>query len=456
MILNRDSCIRIPIKMKNDEWVQKVLNHLSRKQTSYANKDEEEVKVFYDSCNGNIMIPRFYPVGRHGHTTSCTMRGGEDVEIKSNVTPRNKKQEDAIRWMMGTNEGVLCMKPGEGKTVVAIDVICKLGKKAIIFVHKNDLGKQWMERFVEHTELREENIGWLRSSSFKKDLSKPVVVSTVQTFCSLLKNHLKDFQDELADKFGVAIWDECHTSVSAEMFSKSSLHIPSRRVYGLSATPERMDGNTDIIKLHLLETYLPKGFSETLEPRAIMLYFDFDVAKKFHYVLHQMYLGTGNKNRGIFNKAAYLSKLVKSKKLIDRLKQVLSQISNSSRQALILSERINILEEIRKNVPKSKQGIYIGETRKDRDTILQKEIIFSTYQMSRDGLDIPRLDCVVFCTPVSNLEQAVGRIQRTFNNKKAPVVIDLVDSGSKEMMDRAKYRRRFYDSKGWTLEERKL
>ena len=457
MNLNRDSCIRIPFTYMQEEWTRKLLNHLTRKSQAFANKDEQDTKVFYDTSNGHILIPRFYPVEKYGHIVSTTMGDGSNINVQSNVIPRNAKQEDAIEWMVNNTEGILCMKPGEGKTVVAIDSICKIGKKAIIFVHKNDLGTQWIERFAEHTELREENVGWLRSSSYKKDLMKPVVISTVQTFCSLIRTKPNDFLPTIAQaKFGIAIWDECHTSVSAEMFSKTSLHIPAKRVYGLSATPERLDGNTDIIKLHLKDVYLPEGEAEIMQPRAIMISFNFDIASRFKYVINQLYLKDGDRNRGLFNKAAYLSKLVKSKALVTNLQRIVKQIDDSSRHALILSERINILKEAMKIVPKGRSALYVGDTKSQRDTILQKQMIFSTYQMSRDGLDVPRLDCIVFCTPVSNIEQGVGRIQRILQGKKTPVIIDLVDTSCKEMMDRSKYRRRFYNQQGWSIEEKRL
>jgi len=92
----------------------------------------------------------------------------------------------------------------------------------------------------------------------------------------------------------------------------------------------------------------------------------------------------------------------------------------------------------------------------EQTEMLSKRIIFSTYLKSRDGLDIPRLDSIVFCSPVSNIDQAVGRIVRTCDGKRMPVVIDIVDSGCDEMKDRSKYRRKFYDEKGWTVEEKIL
>jgi len=455
MQIVKDSCIRISKKYENKQWVRDIIKHLTRKSTSYGDKEVIEVKQYYDENDIEYLIPRFYPIEKYGHTSKLIIDEGEDIDVKSNITPRNIIQKNSIDWFLNHKEGILCLKPGEGKTVISIDAICKIGKKTIIFVHKNDLGIQWIERIVEHTELRKENIGWLRSSSYKTDLLKPIIVSTVQTFCSLTKK--TEFVDHIKNcGIGIAIWDESHTSVSAEMFSKTSLYTPSARVYGLSATPERLDGNTDIMNLHLSDVYIPEGSTDTLEPRTIMIAFDHCIAKKYKFVIKQLYRKDDDKNKGIFNKGVYLSKLIKSKDYLTKMKQIIKKINDSNRNALILSDRINILEDIMSLLPSSKCGLFVGKNKHKRDDILKKKIIFSTYLMSRDGLDIPRLDCIVFCTPVSNIEQAVGRIVRVYDNKKVPVVIDIVDSGSDDMINRAKYRRKFYEQKGWELEEKRI
>jgi len=45
-----------------------------------------------------------------------------------------------------------------------------------------------------------------------------------------------------------------------------------------------------------------------------------------------------------------------------------------------------------------------------------------------EGLDIPRLDTLVMASPVTDIEQAVGRIRRAHDTKREPVVVDIVDS----------------------------
>lgn len=58
------------------------------------------------------------------------------------------------------------------------------------------------------------------------------------------------------------------------------------------------------------------------------------------------------------------------------------------------------------------------------------QVVLTTYQMCSEGLDIPRLDTLIFATPRSNIEQSAGRILRSHPDKQSPVVHDLVDKYS--------------------------
>ncbi len=78
--------------------------------------------------------------------------------------------------------------------------------------------------------------------------------------------------------YGFSVWDECHTSVSAEKFSISSLFTPADKTFGLSATPERRDGNSDIISLNLGPVYEPQKDSDyTMNPKVALLKFDHEI-----------------------------------------------------------------------------------------------------------------------------------------------------------------------------------
>ena len=91
-----------------------------------------------------------------------------------------------------------------------------------------------------------------------------------------------------------------------------------------------------------------------------------------------------------------------------------------------------------------------------------KNVVFSTYGACRDGNNREELDFLMMACPTTNVEQAAGRILRLLENKKAPIVVDLVDTEGPTVncadgtngswFERsAKKRKLFYEKKGWDV-----
>ena len=459
----RDSSIRIPASLKKELWFKLLVKTLTRKSKAYegAPGGDVDIKKYYDvnKEDKELLVPRFIHLQGCDYELIDNIPDGEDIYIKSKVVPRNDRQKEAMDWFIENDNGVLCLSPGEGKTVISIASICSIGKKAIIFVHKDSLVDQWRERFLEHSEVREDQIARLRTSSVEKDLTKPIIVTTVQTFCSIVKNVPNSRQLITDANIGVGIWDECHTSVSAEQFSKTSLNLPCRRVYGLSATPKRSDGNSDIIGLHLGPVFIPQSSGiDTMDPKIIMLKFDHKVmCKHYNYIMHRTKYDSDNKIKPFFDTSRYLSQLIKSKVYIKNIQRIVRQISKSDRHLLFIADRIKILDAAAKGcVDQNEVGFFIPRSGKERDAHLARRLVFSTPGSSRDGTDKKELDCLILATAVGNIEQAAGRVVRTSKGKQQPVILDLVDTGDDRLISRSYSRLKFYNQKKWTVEERIL
>jgi superfamily II DNA or RNA helicase len=462
----RDSCIRIPIdESKGTWWFNKLVLDLRRKERAHNAEPEDApiIKYYYgkDMDRRHLMIPRYYPLRGIPYVVDDVMPDGQDIDITSNIVPRNDRQKETVEYITNSDQGVICLSPGEGKTVISIHSICQIGKRAIIFVHKDSLADQWKQRFLEFTDIKEDQIARLKTSKFEQQVTNyPIVISTVQTFCSAI-DRVENFYDIIRTaNFGVAFWDECHTSVSAESFSKSSLHLPCRRTFGLSATPKRLDGNTDIMNYHLGSVFEPfaQGI-DTMVPKVVLLKFDHGVmkSKKANWVMHS----TGwDKNKGKqpkFDRTRYLTQLCKSKTYKDKIRLIINQISKTERKALFLADRIDILDEAAKGcVNKAQIGFFIPRSGKERDEHLKRKMVFSTYGSARDGTDKKELDCLILATSTSNLEQAAGRVVRSAENKQQPVIFDFVDIADERFINKAKKRIEYYQSKGWPIEEKLL
>jgi len=456
----RNSCIRIPLHLKDEPFFKQIVSELKRESKDYNDPDLIVTTKYYGVRDGHLLIPRHYDIRRLGHTAITYLHPGEDIDIEVTSQFRDKKQESGFEMFMEHDHGVLCMQPGEGKTFVSIAAICKLKKKSIIFVHKDSLATQWVERFLEHSNIKKEDIGILKTANCRDILKKPIVISTVQTMASMLKR-VEDIDQLLAEsRFGIAIWDECHTSVSAEQFSLSSLNLPCQRTYGLSATPSRADGNTDIIEKHVGKVFIPEGSGSTMTPKIIMLFFDHRaVADHYKYIHTDFGKKDSNGNDKFrFDKGRYLQMLYSKddKSYIPTLKKICKQVHGAGRTSLFLSDRIKILDKCSKAVPKHDVGFFIPRSGAEKEAELLKPFVFSTYGSARDGTDRKEFDCLILATNCSNIEQAVGRVCRPCPNKLEPIVFDIVDNGCERMESAAEYREKFYEEKGWEVEKRYL
>lgn len=116
------------------------------------------------------------------------------------------------------------------------------------------------------------------------------------------------------------------------------------------------------------------------------------------------------------------------------------------RASIAFSDRMEHLEIIQTlliaaGIPEDQIGWYVGlnnpvysggmktTTRMQiRESHKLRPILLATYAMASEATDIPWLDTCVLMTPKANVVQIVGRIRREYDNKKTPVVIDLVDT----------------------------
>jgi superfamily II DNA or RNA helicase len=246
---------------------------------------------------------------------------GEIINITHNITPRGETQERAIDYMLKNEKGILQLSPGVGKTVISIYMIAQRKRKSLILVHRDSLADQWRERFLQFTNLKTEDISRLTSAKFEDALQKPIIISTTQTFISLLKRKRKDFLIALNDaKIGIFIADEVHTSVGAPTFSECSIHMPSKYTYGLSATPYRYDGNGDIIEYHLGPIFVDEDTEGTMDARVSVFLLNYDIDTP----ARRKYIWWG----GEFQRSRYLNMMKKSKPFQEAIRGLLNKLKD--------------------------------------------------------------------------------------------------------------------------------
>ena len=99
-------------------------------------------------------------------------------------------------------------------------------------------------------------------------------------------------------------------------------------------------------------------------------------------------------------------------------------------------------------------GYYVGGmTQEQLSQSESKQIILATYQMSSEGMDIPVLNTLILASPISSIEQSIGRIQRQKEHEREyiPMTIDIWDRFSLFQRQGMK-RMEFYAKQGYVTE----
>lgn len=344
--------------------------------------------------------------------------------------------------------GILCMYPGFGKTVCAIYAIHRLAVKAMVVVHKDFLLDQWADRIRTYTPTA--RLGLMKAA--KLDVSdKDIVIASLQSLS------MKVYDDAAFRGFGLLIIDECH-HVGAEVFSRALMKTGFRYVMGLSATPERKDGLTYVIKHHLGEvlfTSAPRTDSVT----SVRIVPFRSTDPSYCEVCEITAFGQTrvNLSRMINNVCAYAPRTAF---IVQTLAELLRR--EPTRRVLVLSDRVGHLQDLNRAILSDQHlatfqpGFYVGGSSKKqlRDTEARCRIILATYAMASEGFDLDTLDTLVLASPKSDVEQSVGRIQRKVGDQGS-LVLDVVDSFS-AFAGQARKRERFYRSKGYKVTKSSL
>jgi superfamily II DNA or RNA helicase len=84
-----------------------------------------------------------------------------------------------------------------------------------------------------------------------------------------------------------------------------------------------------------------------------------------------------------------------------------------------------------------------------------KRILISTYQLVKEGFDVPTLNTLLIATPRPDVDQIVGRILRVEKSKRTthPLIIDVVDVPFRRQFQE---RLNLYKQRNYKVEKMKL
>lgn len=364
-------------------------------------------------------------------TNFCTL----PVEIKGECKLYDYQQE-ALDEILKKKNGVLVSPAGSGKTQIGIAAIKAIGLKTLWVTHTLDLVNQSKKRFEQYFKCR---IGTITGG--KVDIGD-VTFCTVQTLVKM---------DDIKD-FGVVIIDECHRLASSPskmtMFGKVINRINARYKIGLTATAHRADG-----MIRSMYAYLGNIIHEV--PKSAVadktLKADIKVVDT-GFVLERF--GQSFEADGTINFVKMMNEICNDEKRNDDIVRVIKKYKNKS--CIVLSSRLSQLKYLHSKLGygimidgsmvskknKEKREKYIEDMRTGKETLL-----FASYNLAKEGLDIPCLEVEFLASPVKDyavVVQSVGRIERTFKGKKKSLVVDFVDNLISITMNMFKKRKSIY------------
>jgi len=296
--------------------------------------------------------------------------------------------------------GLIKADCGWGKTFLGTYLIGNFKKPTIIICHTKLLAYQWHEALLSL--IPDTEIGFIGDG---KESIKPITVAIYKSLLTRL--------DKVQNMFEVLFVDEAHLC-PAETFSRAVNGINAKTKIALSATPIRKDG------LHVI---LPDYFG----PNRIIAESVGKLSAAVQIVQTQVPFRVINPNR---DWTRQLTKLTKNTAYLDLIAKIVNDKIAHGRCPLILSERIEMLEELKSKIPNS--VLLVGSTKnKEREDVLQNagtkySAILST-RIFDEGISCHRLDTLVLTCPGNNyskLEQRIGRILRNHPDKKPPLILD--------------------------------
>jgi superfamily II DNA or RNA helicase len=400
--------------------------HAKNEQLGFSNHGvPATLKLYEENEFGKLKLPRNAPVVFKEHKIIDERSKGHKVKYVSKIKLR-PDQIPAVDAVMLAGDGILQAGTGKGKSVMACEVISRMKMTTMILVHKEFLLDQFTGHLKNLLGLEDEEIGIVRGNPRGWQWKgKKVVIGMLQSIYS----HIEHLPDGFTEYFGLVISDECHR-VSASTWSQVITIFPCWKRLGLTATPKRSDGLEIVFHYHLGGiVYQLVGVN--MKPSVHIVRTDTQERE------------LGNiEVRGQINLSKLITAVAENQYRNQKILKVLYSAAKSGRKIIILSDRRGHVEMLKYSFDLNKEALglnhvqtrmYLGGMDKEvrREAEENADILFATFQMAKEGLDIPKLDTLFLVTPNSSeitIEQSLGRIARSAEGKKQPMVVDFVDT----------------------------
>lgn len=426
----------------------------------------------YDKDSGTLYLPRGY-AGRlvelmRGHRVPYRQDNAmvtlPSVDFGSRIVLRDY-QVPAVEAMVAmATQGILQAPAGSGKTQMGLEVIARVGQPALWLTHTRDLAQQVLDRAAEVLDVPRREIGMLGAG--RESVGDRLTIGIVQKMGKM------DLS-ALANKWGCVVIDEVHHSPAMSWASVIN-QLAARRRYGVTATFERADGLQVVTELvigptiHVVDRARVEAAGGVVRPdvRPVKTVCESPAWAKYKELAreYEERQKAGKTKKGerppVIPFGDILADVLDS---FDRNRMIVDLLSGECPEhcSLVLSERVAHCQELKSMLevrcPQLRAEVIHGKLGKiaRREILAAMEaggldVLFAV-DIAKEGLDIPRLDRLFLVAGGRNageVEQKVGRVQRSFPGKADAVVFDFVDERIGVFKAQHWARRKVYQSLG--------
>ena len=384
----------------------------------------------YEQIGDNLLLPfgclqqiwQMHPVREEWDIEFCPIRHF-DYQSRINLYPY---QFNAVMAALGRKNGIVVMPCGSGKTQSGLDIVASVGGRALWLTHTQDLLNQSKKR----AEAVLGDVGAGTITAGKVDIGNGITFATVQTLCKIDLSAYRDYWD-------VIIVDECQhcagSPTRVSQFYKVMSNLRARYKIGLTATPKRSDGLEQSM-FALLGGVIHEVKREEVAHTTCPI--------KVHQIQTNWYPSEDAFcGDGTIDYMGMIDDMVHDEARFD---VVFDAICKCKGAMIVLANRVEYLQKMCEAYVTGQCGDAIclsgmGQSKKakaERKEALEAlnngelDAIFATYQLAKEGLDVPNLRYVVLATPEKDettVIQSVGRVGRKADDKEYGTVLDFVD-----------------------------
>ena len=402
------------IRVKNASNIKRLIEAYQYRD---YRKDAIVTSVYYDKTTDEYVFPRniqkFKQIAGN-FTISKDFR----VKNKSLENPfilaKNYKlypfQEEIVKKIENFLEGeeascILKAPPRTGKSYMLPAIVKHFNKRVLILVDRVSLVEQMFREFKQNTSK-----GDIQILTPKTNRVADVNISTLQ-----LLNKNQKLVDMLQEAISFVIVDEMHL-ISVGALTKVFLQFPAYYRLGLSATPTRSDGLTQVLFDHFSYNIVESQNPNNLSAYHILVYYPLTIYYATMYDANRAW-------KELYLNSKLIDDIVKLAKFLRKEKQrnilIYSTIveQQNTYKALLEAEGFSV-------------GVINGKTKKDvREKYLEEfkkrslDFLISGVILQK-GITLPNLDTVINTAnhTKESFEQMVGRVRGICENKKDPII----------------------------------